>query len=389
MKGANFVRTEIFDSNGKFFAVLSLGIALRFVMMALGNTYDFESYCLVGEIVNSGGNVYAATSRYNYAPIFFTILGIFHQVALCFANPRFVYRILIVGLLTCADLSIAKFVSRKSGRFWGIVFFLNPVSLIVTGYHNQFDNIAIAMALWGTFCLEKVCSKREVTFYDFVGVALLSCSLATKHVFFAFPIWILFNTHIASNKKLIYAFVPPLIFLMSFAPYVKDGWDGILHNVFLYASNNNFPLLFANLIGYFRSIPEYVSRYFTSIFFVFMIAAGYVFRTETLVKSILVYTIALVCFSSAIGLQYIAIPCAALVIFFGRNSFVYYVAGVSLYFCGFLESRFNFPLKGVTQSRMNSIELVYVIIAWILLCYLGLIFIRRNNSHAASFSQTQ
>ena len=90
-----------------------------------------------------------------------------------------------------------------------------------------------------------------------------------------------------------------------------------------------------------------------------------------------------------IGLQYIAIPCAALVIFFGRNSFVYYVAGVSLYFCGFLESRFNFPLKGVTQSRMNSIELVYVIIAWILLCYLGLIFIRRNNSHDASFSQTQ
>ncbi len=50
-------------------SLLSLGIILRFFAMSFGSNYDFESYCIVGEIAGKYRNVYAETSRYNYAPV--------------------------------------------------------------------------------------------------------------------------------------------------------------------------------------------------------------------------------------------------------------------------------------------------------------------------------
>ena len=51
--------------------VLSIGIILRYIMMSIGYNYDFESYCIVGEIAGNFGNVYAQTDRYKYSPLFF------------------------------------------------------------------------------------------------------------------------------------------------------------------------------------------------------------------------------------------------------------------------------------------------------------------------------
>ena len=46
-----------------FFICICTGIILRYVMMTLGHNYDFESYCIVGEIAGNFGNVYAGTNR--------------------------------------------------------------------------------------------------------------------------------------------------------------------------------------------------------------------------------------------------------------------------------------------------------------------------------------
>ena len=56
-----------------FTIFISAGIMLRFIAMSLGHNYDFESYCVVGEIAGNFKNVYANTYRYNYGPIFFMI----------------------------------------------------------------------------------------------------------------------------------------------------------------------------------------------------------------------------------------------------------------------------------------------------------------------------
>ena len=57
-----------------FWAVILLGVALRMLLPDRGYNYDFESYRLVADVLSAGGNVYRETSRYNYAPLWSSIL---------------------------------------------------------------------------------------------------------------------------------------------------------------------------------------------------------------------------------------------------------------------------------------------------------------------------
>ncbi|MBQ6111682.1 MAG: hypothetical protein IJL01_04735, partial [Synergistaceae bacterium] len=64
-----------------FWISVLAGITLRFVLMTLGHNFDFESYCIVGKLAAHGKNIYANTGRYNYGPVWFTLLGILWNIA--------------------------------------------------------------------------------------------------------------------------------------------------------------------------------------------------------------------------------------------------------------------------------------------------------------------
>lgn len=92
------------------FTLIILGIIIRFSLMLCGHNFDFESYCIVGKLASAFKNVYANTTRYNYGFIFFCVQGLFYKLS--FGNET-VYRILIVSLLTLADLGIACIIADK------------------------------------------------------------------------------------------------------------------------------------------------------------------------------------------------------------------------------------------------------------------------------------
>lgn len=147
--------------------LLSLGIMLRYLVMSLGYNYDFTSYCIVGEISGNLRNVYAETTRYNYGPIFLCIQGVFYRISQIKPdNWMLIYRVMIVTVLTMADLGIAAFIANRHSYFKALVFFLNPVSIIITGFHNQFDNIAVMLALISTlfFNNEEKLNKKDFWF---------------------------------------------------------------------------------------------------------------------------------------------------------------------------------------------------------------------------------
>ncbi len=64
-----------------FWLCILAGVAIRFLFMQAGYNYDFESYCVVGDLAAAGKNVYANTHRYNYGPVWFTLLGLFWKAA--------------------------------------------------------------------------------------------------------------------------------------------------------------------------------------------------------------------------------------------------------------------------------------------------------------------
>lgn len=351
-----------------------LGIILRFFVMTLGHNFDFESYCIVGKIASNFDNVYAETFRYNYGPIFFCIQGLLYKISQLIGNDWMTaYRILIVSFLTLVDFLIAMWIYKKHTISYALLFFLNPISIIITGYHNQFDNIAIWLVLLScqVYNDAKRFSKKDLIF-----IILLSLSLVSKHICFFLPFFILFRHDISLDKKVVYACVPPMVFLLSFIPFVvndKQALEGVVKNVFLYRSFNNSPflLIFYRILG----IPENV--YFI-VFLVFMLCVGFLSRKCTYEKQVMIYLIALVAFSSAITNQYLVIPLVALcVLETGVWKYFYIIViGVVLILTGD-----GLGMLTWFQTHFEKLGIVlewyvkgrYIIAAWILfitLCYL-------------------
>lgn len=295
----------------------ALGIIARFLMMVWGNNYDFESYKIVGEIVSKGGNVYAETSRYNYAFIFSLIQGIGYRV---FGSYEQLFRVYIVGVLTLVDVGIMLWMSDRYNNVYGLLFFLNPISIVITGYHNQFDNIAVLFALIASSFYDE--ESEKLTKKDLISIVFLTLSMLTKHLLFMFFIWILFRKMKGRIKKIVYVFVPGVIFILSFIPFVvcnEKAFDGVLNNVFLYRSYNNYPLL-----RYLLRVVAIPNQLYFVIYLVMMAVIGWAFRKRSFRDQLLLYFVCMVSFSSAVANQYLIIPIAALIICENKLFFIAY-----------------------------------------------------------------
>lgn len=288
-----------------FTALLIVGVLARFLLPQFGFNHDFTSYGIVSDIVLDGGNVYAETERYNYGPVWFLLIGALRWIGEQTAAPVPVFRVGLVALLTAADFVIALLLRREFGSKIALLFFLNPVSILITGYHNQFDNLAIALAFAAVSMIGR--SDPETDRRRWLGgLCLLGLSLTVKHIFFLFPLWLALRTTRWSDR-LVAAALPVLLFALSFLPFVAGGANGILHNVFLYRSFNNG--LISRLVtdGLGGVLPA-------AIPFILMLAAfGLLVRKRPPFEAALLYLVALVVLSPAMANQYLAIPMATVV----------------------------------------------------------------------------
>jgi hypothetical protein len=296
---------------------LGIGLAARFWFSTLGNNFDFASDRIIANLTAAGTNVYAGTDRYNYGPVWFNLIHILDFLA---AHNTKVFRLLLVGLLSAADVGIFFVLWRKFGRLAATLLFLNPVSVMITGFHNQFDNIAIligmcAMLVFGND-FEKPLDRRK-----FVGLALLGLSLMTKHLFFVFPFWLAVKQRGLTQKILVLS-VPIVVFFIGFLPYASAYTD-IIRNVFEYRSASGFSGFFYN-----QMVPEFFRGFAGAGFYwLFVLTVlAFICRAKNSLDSLLLYTGALVAVSPAMTNQYLAIPVPLVSVVFNFFSIGYTVA---------------------------------------------------------------
>ena len=353
-----------------------VGIVCRFLVSKLGNNYDFESYQIVGDIVSSGGNVYFETTRYNYSPLFSYFLGAFYSLSSVFTNSVLVFRYLIIAFITVFDIIVSQYIRKNSNVFLSLVYFLNPVSIIITGYHNQFDIIAVAFTLLSKeSIIEAQKNKARLSKYDIYAVVFLALSLLFKHLAFLIPIWILMNVTLPLRRRVFISVLPPTIFIASFIPYLEKGLPGIVRNVFLYRSFNNMPIIcYSFLNADNSSFFRHFSRFLIYLFVFSMIYIGYVIKQRSIDNVILIYFISLVCFSSAITNQYLVIPIVSLIVLSKVEKYYYiFFSFVFLLFdkngldlCRFIDIG-NYTLSTII---LFYLDVGYSILVWILLIFI-------------------
>ena len=286
--------------------ILTVGLAARFSVGTLGHNFDFDSYRVIADLTTQGQNIYAHTTRYNYGPVMFNLV---HGLDWLAGHKEFLFRQLLIGMLSVADVGIFWILLQQFGWLPAGVFFLNPISIIITGYHNQFDNLAIFIGLLAMLRFgddfEKPLDARKYS-----ALALLGLSLMTKHVFFAYPFWLAVKQR-GLLAKLFILTIPIAIFFASFIPYWQEGHYGIIQNVFRYQ---------AGTTGYLYSnwVPKRIQAVLDNWMFWFAAIAFFAFVSRKVggIRSLLIYTGVLVSLAPTSSCQYFAIPLALLAVYF-------------------------------------------------------------------------
>lgn len=282
------------------------GIGLRLLAALQGDNYDMESWWIVSEGIRSGESVYTATHRYNYGPIWAYIIGGLRYLS-ALSGPDTITRLhlFITGSLSLADVGIGLLLASWGSPWLFPLFLLNPISVIVTGYHIQFDNLAILIGLVGWARFVGGSTTRDTI----LAGLIFGSSLATKHLFIVFLAWVPFLT-IKREKaqRLLFASTSLKVFLLSFVPFAFDpaSLEGMKRNVFQYVSTEGHSLI--NALNFAAStFPD--RTLFMVILALLGVALGCVGRLGN--NAPLFYLCALTSLSSGMARNYLAIPLVA------------------------------------------------------------------------------
>lgn len=221
--------------------LFGLVLVLRVVVASeFRGNYDSRSYLIAAGATVLGHNPYAVTNRYNYSPVWaFVTAGLFRIAG--GDEPLFV---LLVGLsLIGTDLISALLVHRIAGSRLGrspeesrraaLLFFANPVSVVVSSGHGQFDGIAVLFLLAAIYAA----TGEQVRGRSAAVVAALSASILVKHITAFHPL-LFWRGLRRGGWSLPTLVLPYAIFAASFWPY-RSAWRQILTNVVFYGARTS------------------------------------------------------------------------------------------------------------------------------------------------------
>jgi hypothetical protein len=283
--------------------IILAGTIIRLVLAAaaFGN-FDMDSYEIVVGIAHRGVNVYAETERYNYSPVWLMILIAFKQIQI--AMPVVHFHFIVKSFLCCVDLltlGVLLFIAniRKLPPVrTAILFYLSPVSFLVTGYHGQFENFAVLLVLTGILMYLGFAARpvlRVVLLWLFATAGMI-----VKHNVF-YELVICLNYSIKRYWIKVSLFVTSVsIFLLLFVPYWKTGSAGIIEHVFKYGS-------YAGVYGLTSlfKLPQ-LKYLFIAAMFVFPLFL----KSRDIIAQCLLGMLFFLTFTTGFAVQYLVLPVA-------------------------------------------------------------------------------
>ena len=310
----NNYNTSINKTIIAFLFIGILGFTLRLAFADFGFMYDATGHRMNLDVFIHNGNIYDS-GRYNYSPIgWLNITYLLDKIPFYLSNDFESLRIKITIFLSIIDFIIFVILRRLYSLKIGSLFYLNPISIYISGFHQQFGNVAILICFIGILIYEKY--KNKTGFY--LCSILIGLSLCIKHLMIFFPFWLAFKEKTWKNKILI-ILIPIFIFFISFINYYnEESFNKILNYVFKYSSFNNYP---------FWSIftPQFLYNYIgaKNLYFIALMILGLFFQEKNIRETFYFYLVCLVTFSSGIANQYLALPLLALAVFWNRYYFVF------------------------------------------------------------------
>ncbi len=223
-----------FDRRSVLVIVFVGGLSIRLLLAALFyGSGDVNIWGFFANFWPAGKSPYESFF-YNYAPPWYWIISLMGAVSRATEWP---FYFLIKCPLILGDLALFALIYRgakklsngdsRAALVAGSAFFLNPVSIILTGCHGAFDNLSILFVLlgWYAFCFYPAGRNTLAgTFFFAFGVCVKHFNILLAPAF-------AFRQKNLFHKLLVLAAAPALLALMVL-PYAGSGIDTVLHNMF-------------------------------------------------------------------------------------------------------------------------------------------------------------
>ena len=297
--------------------VAALAVRAAFLAGQAG-TYDLVSWRIAISLLRSGRDLYLETSRYNYSPLWAGVLYLLDGLSgvLKLSLPLLLSLFLLgVDIATAAlvrTLALRRGKSELAAFFLALLFFANPVSVIVSSRLYTFDNLSIA------FLLLALLFRRSSGARPAATAGWLSLSLIAKHITWFHPL--LFARRRGSPRlSWRAALAPYALFLISFAPFWRQ-WAGIREHVFGYRGLSE-----PYGIDALRFVSWLPRQTTTIVFVLAALAAVYFLAKVELDRACLLLFLVLLIFTPGICPYYFVWPVALGALFPSAGYFVYTV----------------------------------------------------------------
>jgi len=212
--------------------VLRIAVAAQF----RGN-FDSGSFLIVANAVLAGQDVYAVTDRYNYSPVWsYVVAGLWSASAPnvgLFVLLAGLFEVIVDAVTAWLLLRVARDRMRlppEEARRAALLFFANPVSVLISCAHGQFDGLSVLFlvaALLAAMGPERAGRRAGV-------VGFLSLSLLVKHIT-AFHMPLFWKRWRSGGLPAPLLAIPYVVFALSFVPFASSS-GSIAGNVLLYAT---------------------------------------------------------------------------------------------------------------------------------------------------------
>ena len=315
-----------------FWSLAALAVGLRLSGLATAAHVDQESWSIVADIALDGENVYAQTTRYNYGPAWMYVVAGLKWMA---GDAHF--RLAMCILLSAVDVATAAVLRARRLTLVAVLFLFSPWTILVSGYHHMFDNVAVLLGLLAVTWVEARPGMRgdeqrlsTLSLRDtLIGAALIGCSIIAKHVLWLFPVWMAFRTR-SLPRRILWAGVPALMFVFSFLPFWPEGRENILDRVLFYAAAGNAPafsLLAPNIVDLlFGCDPHHwLAR---KLFACGLVLVGLLLRRRTLLEYYVAYLLFVVLLSSAIYNHFFVIAVLFTILYRNVWSLLFHAAAI-------------------------------------------------------------
>jgi hypothetical protein len=312
---------------GGFFLASALRLAYLFTTH---ENWDLDAYREVVHVLENGGELYRDTPRYNYSPAWSIVL---RGLAFLSRETGVSLERAVGVLLLLADVLTAWLVFRIARDGLGrpaeaaagaaLLFFANPVSVFTSGFHLQFDNLALMFLL---AAVASVGRASPAPAKSLSTVVFLSASLLFKHVTYFHPL-LFVRTRRRPGLSLLAGLVPCAVFFASFLPYLgSPGW--VYERVFRYRSMAE--TYGASTLLEIPGAPSWLPT------LLFLAAAGFgllAFRGLDAGRASLLLFLLLLVFLPGVAQYYFVWP-SALGALYGGAGYAVYTLAVSAFFLG-------------------------------------------------------